>query len=664
MEKNNYPILFSPLKVGKHFLSNRLVALPVHTGFAHTDGRVSSWMIKFYARLAGSGVSMVIVANTSVSKDGVVSKFNLRADKDKFIPGLGKLAKAIKQKGAIACLQLNHAGRFARAQQPLLPLPITSSHLSFNVESLKGFMEFFPFEKRFSLTQHFINQVKTWRNPMTEEDRERVISDFAGAAFRAYQAGFDMVELHGANGYLLCQFLSPFTNKIKYNIEDDFIKRTMFPIDVIKAVKKKLPGEFTLGFRLLLQEWVPGGIALPESLAFARLMEKEGIVYLSASAGTYNSLFSPAVLKKMAVPAYLKDDMAELTNQVNIPTVISGKITTPSLAEKLLQSGITDLIGLGRPLRVDPGWVAKAKDPAQKIIRCFSCNRCLKQVVLEKGFNCSRWPKLFQKRTELEHKLLTRNYKALWIIADISDIQTFKQSLPLLVQRKKDRSFPTILFLQEKFDDHDYNLDQENFIQWTEDKLRPLGLTETPQYYIVRESKDNWEKAVRHEIDQGSHGQIFICSNLLQPWRERLLYKERGKVLVHLNPNAYPHKVMIPVDLSDATLLVMIFLKQTHIEKKMFSFNFVHVGTKFSGHEEQRWKEIKKIVGFNEIFPLELIFTKSDVVSTLIKIAKTQKYGTIIMGKRGLSGMKQWLLGSVSAGMLRNLTDKSLFMID
>ena len=663
--KTGYPLLFSPLKVGKYLICNRLIALPVHTGFAHTDGRVSSWMIDFYARLADSGAGMVIVANTAVSPDGVVSRFNLRADRDKFIPGLGKLANAIKQRGAVACLQLNHAGRFAKTQQPLLPSPITSSNLPFNVESLKGFMEFFPFEKRFSLTQHFINQVKTWRHAMTAEDRERVINDFAGAAFRAYQAGFDMVELHGANGYLLCQFLSPFTNKIESGFGGDFTGRTAFPLAVIREVKKKLPEDFPIGFRLILQEWVPDGIHLPEALAFARLLEKTGIAYLSASAGTYNSLFSPAVLKKMATPAYLKHDMAELTTRVNIPTIISGRINTPSCGEELLRDGIADLIGLGRPLRADPGWVAKARELDQKkIIQCFNCNWCLKQVVLEKGLNCRHWPKLLRKRTELEHKLLTRNYRALWIITDIEDIQTFKQSLPLLVQKKKDRSFPTILFLKGRFDHQDFNLAQQSFIQWTKNKLRPLGLKDTPRHYIVRESKDNWEKAVHQEIIHGNHGQIFICSNQDQPWRSRLLYKERGKVLVHLNANAYPHRVIVPVDLSDATLLVMIFLKQTHIEKKLFSFNFVHVVAGASGQEKQRWKEFKKIVGFDKNIPLELIFTLTDVTSTLIKIIQDQRYGTIVMGKRGLSGIKQWLLGSVSTGVIRNLTDQSLFLID
>lgn len=662
--KTHYPFLFSPLQVGKYIIRNRVVALPVHTGFANIDGSVSSLMMDFYTRLASSGPGMVIVANAAVSENGMVSKFNLRADRDKFIPGISKLAKAIKQTGAIACLQLNHAGRFAKARKPMLPSPITSSNLSFNMESLKGFMEFFPFVQRFSLTRDLINQVKTWSYSMTSKDRERVINDFSEAAFRAYQAGFDMVELHGANGYLLCQYLSSFTNKIESSTGGDFIRRTAFPLAVVREVKKKLPMNFPLGYRLLLQEWVPNGITLPEALAFAQLLEKEGIAYLSAAVSTYNSLFSPEVIKKMNQIAYLSHDMEKLTTEVSVPTIISGRITTPFQAEKLLEKGISDLIGLGRPLRADPDWVAKARDPGQKIIHCINCNHCLKQVVLEKGFTCRRWPRVIQKKTQLKHKLLTRNSRALWVITEVNDIHTFKNSLALIVQKRKHESYPSILFLRQIKKDEDFDSAQQNFIQWTKNKLDPFGFSTIPRHYTIRESKENWGKRVRWEINQGNYGQVFICSKQNQLWRERLLYNEHGKVLALLNTNNHFQRLLVPVDLSDASLLVMIFLAQTHMEKKGFHFRFVHVAETASGQEEQQWKELKKIVGFNENIPLKLIFTKIDVATCLIEIIKTKRYGTIVMGKRGLAGIKRWLLGSVSAGVMRKLTDQSLFLID
>lgn len=643
-------------------MENRLVALPVHTGFAHTDGCASSLLINAYTRLADSGVGMVIVANAAVSPDGVVSSFNLRADQDRFIPGLATLAKTIKQRGAIACLQLNHAGRFAKTRQPLLPSPITSSNLSFNVESLREFMEFFPFEKRFTLTRYFINQVKTWRKSMTPEDRNRVINDFADAAFRAYQAGFDMVELHGANGYLLCQYLSPFTNRIASGFGGDFTGRAAFPLAVIQAIKKRLPKAFPVGFRLLLREWVPGGIGLSDAVSFARLLEKEAVAYLSASAGTYNSLFSKKILKKMAAPAYLKGDMAELTRSVHIPTIISGRVTTPSCAEKLIQEGAADLIGLGRSLRTDPDWVAKARRSHPKIIPCVNCNWCLKRVVLEKGFACRCWPRLLRKQTELEHRLLKRNDRALWIITDERDMQVFKQSLPLLVPREKESPCPTLLFLGTGEEAGALHPARQDFIHWAGNALgAPEG---TMGHSLVKEPGDRWEALVRQRIFQGNHGRIFICSNQDQPWRERLLYKERRKVMVLLNPTPNPCRVLVPLDLSDAALLVMIFLKQTLMGKKNFTFRFVHVVAKQSGQEEDRWQELKKIADFDGQAPIQLVFSTSDVASSLIHIIRTGRYNTIVMGKRGFSGVKRWLLGSVSAGILQDLTDQSLILVD
>jgi 2,4-dienoyl-CoA reductase (NADPH2) len=691
-DKSRYPSLFSPLKVGTYHMANRLVALPVHTGFAHTDGGASPWMEALYSRLADSGVGMVIVANAAVSHDGAVSSFNLRADRDELIPGLTRLAREIKQRGAIACLQLNHAGRFAKTQDPLLPSPIISANLSFNMESLKDFMHFFPFEKRFKLTRFFIRQVAKWRHAMTAEDRERVMDDFANAALRAYQAGFDMVELHGANGYLLCQYLSAFTNKLQPDsgFGGDFQGRTAFPLEVVKRVKKSLPRNFPVGFRLILREWVPNGIDLPEALAFATLLENEGVAYLSASVGTYNSILSPEILKHMDKPAYLDSDVAKLTAKVNIPTIISGRVTTPSQADTLISKGTADLIGLGRSLRTDPRWVAKAKTSCGKIVKCSNCNWCLKRVILEKGFNCRLWPKLYRERTKLDHKMLTRNDRTLWIISSTNEMQRFTTGQPLVGQRKQGIPFLTILFLPRRVKNgndggkfSEFDAARQEFIQYAR-----KGFDHTPNRFntsrepmkivlkdMVVKSQEEREKAVLDEIRRGNHGQIVLCSNSQEFWRERLLYKERGKIMMllgadHHNLNTPPpqhlgeHRIIIPVDLSDVTLILLRFLQQNYMDKKAFQLNFVHVAAKHSSPPQQRWAELKRVAGIREEIPLEVIITQADVVSILNQRIHGGNYGTVVMGKRGLSGIKRWLLGSVSAGVLRQLTGQSLILID
>lgn len=659
-----YPFLFSPLTVGKLQMKNRLVALPVHTGFAHPDGSVSSWMIDCYARLAGSGASMVVVANTAVSRDGVVSRFNLRADKDEFTPGLASLATAIKQNGVIACLQLNHAGRFAKTERPLLPSPMSSANLSFNVESLKGFMEFFPFEKRFNLTRDFLSQFKAWKRAMSNRERDRVIEDFSNAALRACQAGFDMVELHGANGYLLCQYLSPFTNKPASGSGGDFSGRAAFPLAVIQAIQDRLPQNFPIGFRLLLREWVPGGIDLPEALAFANRLEQEGVAYLSASTGTFNSIFSRAAAKEMGKIAYLREDVRELTRSVDIPTIISGRIITPSIADDLIRDGATDLIGLGRPLRCDPKWVKKAEGANRKITVCINCNWCLKRVILEKGFTCSRWPRKFRERTDLAHKLLTRTGKTLWLISDIQDMHAFKQCLPLLVQDTKHSSIPTLVFPTKETDDRFFESAKTDFVQWVGHAFQAPGLGDAPPCDVVNASKTYWEDAVHRVIIQGNYGRIFLGFDKSQSWRERMLYKERGKVVALLGSNDRRHRVIAPVDLSDASLLAMVFLKNSYMKTEGFSISFVHVLTARPGPVKQHWEQLKSIAGLSQTVPLQLIRPKTDVVSALAETIHSGEYGTIVMGKRGLSGLKRWFLGSVSSGLLSRLTDQSLFLVD
>lgn len=661
------PTIFSPFRLGLQQLKNRLVALPVFTGYAYPDGRVSPQLIEHYTNLAQSGVAMVVVANAAVSSDGVTSTYNLRVDKDEYIPGLARLAKAIKQHGAIACLQLNHAGRFAKTEHPLLPSPADSSNLAFNLEALKDFMNFFPLESRFKLTRNFLRQAKHWRRAMTAEDLERIVAKYGEAAVRAYCARFDMIELHGANGYLLCEFLSPFSNKIQHGFGGSFQERAAFPLNVIKEIKRKVTFNFPIGFRLMIREWVPGGIDLPEAMIFGRLLEKEGIAYLSATEGTFNSIFFGDIIKKMAQPAYLRNDVAELNRVVNIPTIISGRIVKPALANGLLRERVADLIGLGRPLRADYNWIQKAKNQNQKIISCMNCNWCLKRVILEQGFSCRRWPKLIQQRTELNHQLLSRNYKGLWVVSDCNDLNLFKASLPALLPDSHHYPIPispTILFLQTENMSEISKKDREKFLEWCRNALNSLGFSGELMKHEVRSVKETFDKEIHTEIKRGNYGVVLIGGNRHQSWRERLLYKERRKVVALLGANGHQSKILVPVDLSMNTLLLLMFLRQSYIGKKGFELDFMHVFAGPEEHPQKRWQNFIQIADLDGNIQLKQVPVNGSVSHTILECAKVENCGTIIMGQRGLSGIKRLLLGSVSSGVLRGLAGQSLFLVD
>ncbi len=666
-KKLKFAAILSPFRLGPYQLKNRLVALPVFTGYAYPDGSVSPQLIEHYAKLAQSGVAMVVVANAAIASDGATSTYNLRVDRDEYIPGLARLAQAIKQPGAIACLQLNHAGRFAKAEKPLLPSPTDSSNLAFNIEALKDFMNFFPLEKRFRLTHYFLKQAKKWRQAITAEDMQRIIVNFGEAAARAYDAGFDVIELHGANGYLLCGFLSPFTNRIQDGFGGSFQNRTAFPIAVLREIKRKLAEDFPIGFRLILREWVPGGIDLPEAVAFARLLEKEGITYLSGTVGSLNSIFLKDVMKKMARPAYLRKDMEKLSNEVGIATIISGRIIQPALANELLRERVADLIGLGRPLRADCNWIKKAETQSQKIMLCMNCNWCLKRVFLEQGFSCRRWPKLIQQRTDLNHQLLARNYKGLWVVADGNDLKLFKKALPVFLPNSQQQPMPispTFFFLQTGKDGELSNKDREAFQEWCRKTLKSGGFSHGQMNHVIKPAKEAADQEVLTEIKRGKYGLVLIGRNRHQPWRERLLYKERGKVIALLGSSERQSRILVPIDLSESTLLVLAFLRQLYIGRSEFQLNFLHVLTGPKKSAEHRWKELKRIMELDENIEIQCIAKDREISNTILEFVKAGNYGTIVMGKRGRSGIKRWLLGSVSTGVLRGLTEQSLFLVD
>ena len=665
------PFLFRPFDIGPLRLKNRIVALPVHTGFAHPDGQVSSLLIDYSRRLAQSGAAMVVTANAAVSPDGAVSRYNLRIDRDDFIPGLNRLAETIQKEGAVACLQLNHAGRFAKHHRPLLPSPLNTSNFTFNIASLKEYMHFFPFEKRFDLTRNFLSQVHAWRRGMDRTERDRVISDFSGAAVRACEAGFDMVELHGANGYLLCQFLSSFTNRRAAGPEDDFRRRTAFPLAVIRSIRQVLPKEFPIGYRLILNEWVPGGIDLVEALRFARLLEAERIAYISASCGTYNSIFSETVMKKMARPAYLREDVAALKKAVGTPTIISGRIITPSIADKLIQEGVTDLVGLGRPLLADLHWIEKARQKDQNIRACLNCHTCLKRVVLEQGITCSRWPAVFRERIDLEHKLLTRNRRGLWIVTRDRDRELYQAAWPFLVPDLGCEDGPvviTLLDFTERSNDGEiqelHEAPGERFDRWVRHRLREVGFSDGKVRSVTPKSGHDIENEVRRAVAGDRYGLIAMGPAPKRAWQRRILYRECGKVIGWIGTHERHEHVIVPIDFSGASVLAMKFLHGAVMKNPKITFSFCHVLTDSAGEYRKRWTDCKAIVGFDDPVPLTVLPFAGDVASVLICQIQSGNYGTVIMGKRGLSGIKRWLLGSVSRKVLKGLTDQSLFLID
>ncbi len=357
-----YTHLFSELKVSGITLKNRLTMAPLYLGYAGEGGKVSSLLLEHYRLMAKSGVAMIVVENSTIDHPtGSGSDRTLRADTDDNADGLKKLSSTIKQEGCLACLQINHAGRFAGVHEPAAP----------------------------SAVETFGRVPKA----LKKAEIRSVVNRYADAALRVKNTGFDMVELHGGTGYLLAQFLSPRTNKRNDEYGGSFENRQRFALEVVAAVKNKV-GDFPVGYRFLADEWLPDGLQLNESVRFARSLESEGIAYLSVMGGTYESFFLPNIVSKSKENGYMVDLAAAVKNKVHIPVITAGRIATGSLAESILEENKADLIGLARVLWADPEWPDKMKEGKENdVVHCDpDCGDiCMKLVMKKKPAFCVQW---------------------------------------------------------------------------------------------------------------------------------------------------------------------------------------------------------------------------------------------------------------------------------
>lgn len=363
-EADMYPRLFSKIAIGGKELKNRLTMAPLYLGYAGEGGTVSALFVDHYRLMAKSGVGMVVVENATVDHPtGSGSSRTLRADTDENMEGLTRLANTIKKQGAVACQQINHAGRFsAVSNPPLAP----------------------------SAVQTFGRMPRA----LTKEEMKKIAKKFADAALRVKKAGFDMVELHGGTGYLLSSFVSPRTNKREDEYGGSLQNRQRFPLEVVQEVRAAV-GDFPIGYRFLADEWLPDGLKLDESVQYARALAVAGVAYISVMGGTYESFFLPDVLQASRRDGYMVDLAAAVKKAVSVPVIAAGRISTGAFAERVLSEGKADLIGLARVLWADPEWPSKVKGGRENdIVHCASeCDdTCTKLVTKGKLAFCVRWP--------------------------------------------------------------------------------------------------------------------------------------------------------------------------------------------------------------------------------------------------------------------------------
>lgn len=174
----------------------------------------------------------------------------------------------------MACVQLNHACRYEITGHTMLPSALASAEIANSISTLKNFMESFPFVKRFGLTAHVAKMTAGWMREMTDAEIQHTITMFGEAAHRAVAAGFDMIELHGATGYLIAQFLSPRTNRRALPWGGSSDARMRYALSILEEIRTRIPEGIPVGFRLILDEKTENGISTDEAIKFARRLSR------------------------------------------------------------------------------------------------------------------------------------------------------------------------------------------------------------------------------------------------------------------------------------------------------------------------------------------------------------------------------------------------------
>ena len=376
--------LFQPITINRMEVKNRIFMSAMHLNMA-ANYAVNDRLVDFYAERARGGAGMITVGYATVDELSG-NPGNIGAHKDIYIPGLTRLATAIRDNGARSSVQLNHAGRYNHSmlmggKQPVAPSAVPSR-----------------------LTRETPRALEI---PEIEE----LIARFAQAAGRVREAGFDAVEILSGTGYLISEFLSPLTNKREDRYGGDFEGRIRFGLEIIGAVRAAIGAGFPLLVRMNGNEFMKGGSTREELWEYAARLEKAGVDAICVNVGWHEARVPQIVTKvPRGVFGYLARGIRE---RVAIPVIASHRINDPELAREMIAEGQCDMVAVGRALIADPYFPEKARGGNETdIVHCVACAQgCLDNLFNMKAVECLCNPRAGYERS----RALTRAAKPLTV---------------------------------------------------------------------------------------------------------------------------------------------------------------------------------------------------------------------------------------------------------
>ncbi|WP_180897899.1 oxidoreductase [Martelella soudanensis] len=367
-----YPTLFSPMTIGLREARNRIAQAPMSVCYADENGIPTPAMAEHYGRRAKGGAGMVITENLAISVAGRQMPLQPMLKDDDSLDAFANVAGEIKRHGALAVAQIVHAGRYAgpwseyEKARRLAPSPV-------------------PFEL---LPGKTVTPAE-----ITEDEIEQALSDFANTARLAEKAGFDGVELHGAQGFLVSSFFSPVMNRRKDGWGGSFENRTRFALEAVRRIRADVGRDFIVGIQLMSDELRPGGWSLDEATSLIPRLEEAGIDFAVPVVSTFETLKTPENAGLFARPTFQHEEVRAIRRFATVPIFTNGGIRDPRVAEDILARGDADGVALARPLFSDPDWPEKVREGRVCELRFCDCTEatCLRTQLT--GSRCESWPK-------------------------------------------------------------------------------------------------------------------------------------------------------------------------------------------------------------------------------------------------------------------------------
>ena len=344
------PLLFTPMALRGITLKNRIVIAPMHQ-YSAVNGYATDWHLMNAGRFAAGGAGLVIMESTKVERRGCGTVGDLGIWKDEFIPGLKRCTEFIRRHGAVPGIQLGHSGRKARRLRPWE-----------GGAPLKPSTEIEDWEAWELVAPSALSSPESDPPPraLARDEIGKLIQAWAEAARRADEAGFEVLEVHGAHGYLIHEFLSPFSNRRTDEYGGSERNRMRFCIDVVEAVRAKWPHEKPLFLRLSVEDnagWGP-----EQSADLARIVKTKGVDVIDCSSGGMTG--SPVISAGPVGYGYQVPYAAKLRAEAGIKTMAVGLIVHADQAETILAEGQADLVAIAREVLYNPNW---PMDAAQKL---------------------------------------------------------------------------------------------------------------------------------------------------------------------------------------------------------------------------------------------------------------------------------------------------------